>query len=213
LTPRPQRSEERKANITQTCRINSVLELSIYNFYIIVSCRGIYGCFLGRERTDEIPYYFEEPTFIYFQVYVIILMIGNIFYMGYTGKTIHKIFKNKEKMRKDQEKENSVAVWKEEFKVLAQLFTVTGIWWIFDLISGAVSHADYGGTCTSQIVLGLPNLLAGVLIFLATVSKKSVVAGLRDISGLSTMGRSKTEVSQTFNSLQTKETSMASTNM
>jgi len=115
---------------------------------------------------------------------------------------------------KAQEKEKKVAIWMEEFKVLAQLFTLTGIWWIFDVISDYISHEDYGGTCTAQIILDLPNLLSGVLIFLATVCKKSVVKGLKETTGLSKMGaRGKTEVSVSSSSVNTKDTQLASTTM
>ena len=113
------------------------------------------------------------------------------------------------------------------------LIFLSGIWWIFEFISTSVGHKDYGGTCTIQIILDLPNLLAvslpylnceqrniscwsqGVLIFVATVSKKTVVAGLKDTmtTSLSTLGRSKAEVSETSSSLNTKDTSLASTSM
>ena len=63
-----------------------------------MSCRGIYDCFLSRQRTCEAPYYFETPTFIYFQVYVIIIQLINLFFMGFTVKNIHETFKYKEQM-------------------------------------------------------------------------------------------------------------------
>ena len=63
-----------------------------------MSYRGKYNCFLGREKTRETPYYFETPTFIYFQVYVIIIQLINLFLMGFTVKKIHETFKHKEQM-------------------------------------------------------------------------------------------------------------------
>ena len=43
---------------------------------------------------------------------------------------------------------------------------LSGIWWIFEFISTSVGHKDYGGTCTIQIILDLPNLLAVSLQYL-----------------------------------------------
>ena len=107
----------------------------------------------------------------------------------------------------------------------------SGIWWIFDLITTAVGHKDYGGTCTVQIVLDLPNLLAvslqffhclrkkyiscfsqGVLICLATVGKRSVMKGLKETTGLSSLSRSRAKTSsETSSSNNTKDTQLAST--
>ena len=101
LTPKedPRRSEERRLNITPTCRVYCVL-LFYYIFLtsICTPCRGIYSCFLGSQKTSETPYYFETPIFIYFQVYMIIILIMNIFYMGYTVKKIHEMLKHQEQM-------------------------------------------------------------------------------------------------------------------
>ena len=67
-----------------------------------MSCRGIYGpdCFLGWDLDlGWEPYYFETPTFIYFQVFQVIVELMNIFFIGYTVKKIHETFKNKDQLR------------------------------------------------------------------------------------------------------------------
>ena len=43
---------------------------------------------------------------------------------------------------------------------------VSGIWWIFELISSALGHADYGGSCKIRIFLDLPNLLTVSILHL-----------------------------------------------
>ena len=42
--------------------------------------------------------FFETPTFIYFQLYVVIIHILNIVFMAFTVKTIHETFKNKKEL-------------------------------------------------------------------------------------------------------------------
>ena len=42
--------------------------------------------------------FFETPTFIYFQLYVVIIHILNIVFMTFTVKTIHETFKNRKQL-------------------------------------------------------------------------------------------------------------------
>ena len=69
---------------------------------------------------------------------------------------------------------SSFSLWqvnkKNEVKIII-LYFISGIWWIFDLICAAVAHKDYGGTCTTQIILDLPNLLAVSLPYLKRTKK------------------------------------------
>ena len=59
---------------------------------------GVYGCFLGHSA-DMTLYYLQTPPVIYFQVYLFILQIANIFFLSSTIRIIHQNFKHREKLR------------------------------------------------------------------------------------------------------------------
>lgn len=59
---------------------------------------GVHRCFLGHSP-DMTIYYLQTPSVLYFQVYLFILQIANIFFLSSTISTIHQTFKNKEKLR------------------------------------------------------------------------------------------------------------------
>ena len=75
---------------------------SISLLYTNLPRRGIWDCFLSKERKwrrgNETMNFFETPTFIYFQLYVVIIHILNIVFMTFTVKTIHETFKNRKQL-------------------------------------------------------------------------------------------------------------------
>ena len=60
----------------------------------------------------------------------------------------------------------------------------SGIWWIFDLITTYLAWKQDDHNCALNFILDTPNLLAGFLIFMVTVFKKSVAMGLQDKTGI-----------------------------
>jgi len=69
---------------------------------------------------------------------------------------------------------------KREFNIIFNLAVIMGGFWIGEFISTAIG-IEYGhnATCYAQLFLDIPNLLAGFLIFLVTVVKKSVYLALK----------------------------------
>ena len=65
---------------------------------------GIYSCSLGNKKTADPPSYFETAHFLYFQLYVILILVTNLILFGITYIRIHAMFKNKKELDKAQEK-------------------------------------------------------------------------------------------------------------
>jgi len=67
----------------------------------------------------------------------------------------------------------------QEVKLFIYFFVLTGVLWIFEIISsyvGIVSDYDH---CYARLFLDIPNLLAGLVIFLATVCRLEVYRGIK----------------------------------
>ena len=62
---------------------------------------GMYSCFLGAVATPSTPQsYFGRPEFIYYHVFIMLLQIANMFFLGITVHSIYKGWKNEAKMQK-----------------------------------------------------------------------------------------------------------------
>jgi len=117
----------------------------------------------------------------------------------------------KQRIRMNQEKFEEASAWRQEFEVIAQLFVITGIWWIFELITTYLTWREDLHNCALNFILDTPNLLAGFLIFMATVFKKSVVMGLQEKTGIKIF-KDKSQPSEISNTV-TKDTIVGSTAM
>ena len=101
--PRRAWCETRRGDQTLPEHVRSILFssyfCSISLLYTNLPRRGIWDCFLSKERKwrrgNETMNFFETPTFIYFQLYVVIIHLLNIVFMAFTVKTIHETFKNR----------------------------------------------------------------------------------------------------------------------
>merc|ERR1719318_1531648 len=59
--------------------------------------------------------------------------------------------------------------------LVAKISVIMGIPWILDVISAATAHSQgHSKTIWSRLLLDIVNLLAGVLIFIILICKKSV---------------------------------------
>ena len=65
---------------------------------------GVYSCFLGAVKTPEEQSYFGQPEFLYFQVFIMILQIANMIFLGITINTLLKGWKNQAQLLKESGK-------------------------------------------------------------------------------------------------------------
>ena len=65
---------------------------------------GVYSCNLGAVKTSEVQSYFGRPEFIYFQVFIMILQIFNMIFLGITISTLLKGWKNQAILLKESGK-------------------------------------------------------------------------------------------------------------
>ena len=88
-------------------------------FYIGFTVKKIHETFQNKEQMRHVN--------IVSITSLVIILLATLYYQlyGYVS-CFDKILITRSISRKDQGKENFAAVWKEEFKVVAQLFTVTG---------------------------------------------------------------------------------------
>ena len=61
---------------------------------------GKYSCFLGAVKTSYAQSYLGRPEFIYFQSFLMILQIANMFFLGVTIHSLYKGWKNQAKLLK-----------------------------------------------------------------------------------------------------------------
>jgi len=146
---------------------------------------GIYSCFLGAIKTASHQIYFGRPEFIYFQSFLLLIQISNLIFLGLTVKYLLEGFRNKAKLTKTKTG-GGESLWekftrlKEQFGVIFKLFIIMGVPWIFELVTSVIAaESGYDKTCGIRLVLDLANLLAGILIFLVTVSNKTVYSSLK----------------------------------
>ena len=97
---------------------------------------GIYACSLGNKRTrlEEQPSYFQSPHFVYFQMFVILILITNIILFSLTFSRINDVFRNKKKNLKAQEKdEEKMKMNIQEFKICLYFLFISGREYLFFL--------------------------------------------------------------------------------
>ena len=60
---------------------------------------GTYQCFPGYSITEERPSFFATPEFLYFELYLLIINIANLFFFGSAIKAIRAAYINREQLR------------------------------------------------------------------------------------------------------------------
>eukprot|EP00092_Neocalanus_flemingeri_P030860 GFUD01033514.1.p1 GENE.GFUD01033514.1~~GFUD01033514.1.p1 ORF type:complete len:712 (+),score=129.88 GFUD01033514.1:89-2224(+) len=147
---------------------------------------GKYTCFVGAVKTSFDQSYFGRPEFIYFQSFIMLLQIANMFFLGATVHSLYKGWQNQAKLLKitGKDQENDLKAkfqkLKDQLAIVVRLFIIMGVPWILELVSSAIA-AEHGfdETCTVRLCIDMANLLAGVLIFLVIVAKKPVILSLK----------------------------------
>jgi len=135
---------------------------------------GEFRCFL-YEGKMETPFH-HTPEFIYFYLVILIIMILNIVCFIITGFSLLSHWCQMRGMAQGSINE----LFKTQLSILSKLFIIMGIPWICDIISKAVVHV-YGkeNSFEVRVMLDILNLLAGVLLFLSLVCKRTVWTSLR----------------------------------
>merc|ERR1719153_573662 len=135
---------------------------------------GEFRCFL-YEGKMETPFH-HTPEFLYFYLVILIIMILNIICFIITGSSLLSHWCQMRGMAQGSINE----LFKTQLSILSKLFIIMEIPWICDIISKAVVHI-YGkeNSFEIRVMLDILNLLAGVLIFLSLVCKRTVLTSLR----------------------------------
>ncbi len=136
---------------------------------------GVVFCYMSFQNPGRNINYFLTPEFIYVQSFQLFIILVNFVLFSVTVKSYFSFQVTPENVKRiDQHKKN--------FKIVVQLFFTMLCFWIFEIITSAIS-TDYGinETCGVRFVLDAPNAFYGLLAFLMLVCMKpTVVKALKD---------------------------------
>ena len=136
---------------------------------------GVEFCYMSFQNPGGNLHYFLTPEFIYIQSFQLFIFLINFVNFAVTVKMYFSYQKTPDNVRRiDQHMKN--------FKIVVQLFFTMLCFWIFEIITSAIS-TDYGinETCGVRFVLDAPNAFYGLLAFLMLVCMKpTVVKSLKD---------------------------------
>jgi len=141
---------------------------------------GTYNCFLGAGHYASEGSYFAHPAFIYFQSFLIIIQILNIAFFVITVHNFNKHWKESKGLNKNTDNSSY-----DNLFVVIKLFVIMGVTWIFEFIGGWIEFNHSSGQWWQdhgfviRVIMDLPNLFQGFLIFLVLVCKKKTVLSLK----------------------------------
>jgi len=147
-----------------------------------------YSVFVPSQKSKT-PSYFQHPVFIYFQSFLMLTMMANLYFFIATLKKVVDGFSGQKANLKSQGKDDKKTIWetnKKQFLTISRLLILMGVWWIFELVTTAID-VEYGTNgpsdttlCYLNLALDMPNLLTGLLIFLFTVTKTPQYMSLKE---------------------------------
>ena len=115
----PTRKQEKKKFLKYTCYaqgmpfliavITAIIDASVArdgnpDTLIHYPNMGRYSCFLGAVKTGEHQSYFGRPEFIYFQVFLVILQVSNMVFLGITIKFLYQGWGNQAELLRNSGK-------------------------------------------------------------------------------------------------------------
>merc|ERR1719219_1253616 len=158
---------------------------------------GVVRCFLGEQYKSD-QKYLESAKFIYMDIFILLIQIANIFFLGSICSVLFKGWGNQARL--DEMKGN--ADWfkrtRQHATIIVRLFVILGVPWIFEVITTAIAHEH--GPCPAKwpsFLMDLTICLAGLLIFVTLVVKRTLISGMKEqlSVGMASLGRSVSGVS------------------
>jgi len=139
---------------------------------------GVFDCYPGHFQTNN-TLYFQTPEFIYLESVQLLMLLSNLILFCLTSYIIFN------RMTPGFTPGSTDDVWKrrkENFVIVFKLYVYMFCTWIFESVGTAlaIKSGNVEDNCEIRLVIDIPNIFYGLIIFFVLVcSKKPVVRALR----------------------------------